>query len=96
MTTVTIEESKKIIDCFLKNKSTATMLINNYELIGLDNKLLEYIIDNILNKYPDLILFLCKHEIIVNEFLNLNISIYNKARLIEYLIISKMIGEKND
>ena len=51
-----------IIDQFLEEETLTVVMIDNYKFTDLDDILLEYIIEQTLNKYPQLIKYLCKQQ----------------------------------
>ena len=75
-----------IIDQFLEEETLTIVMIDNYKFTDLDDILLEYIIDQTLNKYPQLIKYLCKQQEVINRYLQLNINEKHKDMLTQYLV----------
>lgn len=89
--TVTVEESKRIVNQFLDSPKMFAVLINKYGFEDLHVEVLEYIIEQTLEKYPQFINMLCNKEEVVNQYLNLNIDNRYKDKLTEYLVTNKLL-----
>ena len=61
-------------------------MIDNYKFTDLDDILLEYIIEQTLNKYPQLIKYLCKQQEVINRYSQLDINEKHKDMLTRYLV----------
>lgn len=94
--TVTIEQSKRIISQFLEEETLTAVLIDKYRFEGLDNILIEYIIEQTLNRYPRLIEYLCEKQEVIDNYSKLNISKKNKDALTQYLVMKKLSKQEDE
>ena len=75
-----------IIDQFLEEETLTIVMIDHYKFTDLDDILLEYIIEQTLNKYPQLIKYLCKQQEVINRYSQLDINEKHKDMLTQYLV----------
>lgn len=85
-----------IIDQFLEEETLTVVMIDNYKFTDLDDILLEYIIEQTLNKYPQLIKYLCKQSEVTNRYLQLNINEKHKDMLTQYLVTRTLQQQKEE
>lgn len=75
-----------IIDQFLEEETLTALMIDNYQFTDLDDILLTYIIEQTVNKYPQLIKYLCKQQEVINRYSQLDINEKHKDMLTQYLV----------